>query len=90
MNLTEYLERTWHGSTRPKSIHPDGNESTRPRWMGLRVKRHEVIDADREVVEFTVRYKLNGRVFTMHEVSRFVRENGNWLYLDGTHPRRQG
>lgn len=86
LNLMEYLERSWHASTRPKRVSEDGN--AKPRWIGLRIKRHEEIDADRGVVEFSARYKLGGRVFTIHEISRFVRENGHWFYLDGTSPRR--
>lgn len=86
MNLMPYVERTWHPSTRPKQV--AGEEAVNPQWIGLRVKRHEVIDEDRAIVEFSARYKLAGRVFTLHEISRFVRENGSWFYLDGKQPRR--
>jgi len=34
-------------------------------------------------VEFVARYKLNGRAFRLHEVSRFARVDGRWLYVDG-------
>jgi SEC-C motif-containing protein len=26
---------------------------------------------------------VNGRAHRLHEVSRFVRENGKWFYVDG-------
>jgi SEC-C motif-containing protein len=35
------------------------------------------------VVEFVARYRENGRGARMHEISRFVLEDGRWLYIDG-------
>jgi hypothetical protein len=35
------------------------------------------------VVEFVAHHKVNGRGARLHEVSRFVREAGAWLYVDG-------
>ena len=43
-------------------------------------------DPDRDTVEFVARYKVNGRAQRLHEVSRFVREDGRWFYLDGSFP----
>ena len=77
-----YLLATWHASTRPASL--DLGIGPRPRWLGLEVKRHEILDAEHAIVEFVARYKVNGRAFRMHETSRFVREDGRWLYLAGT------
>lgn len=88
LNLPEYIERSWHSSTRAGRPSAEDDEGEKPRWIGLRVTRHEIVDHEREIVEFTARYKLRGRVFLMHEISRFVREDGHWFYLDGTFPRR--
>ncbi len=76
-----YLLATWHASTRPAALTLD--EGPRPQWIGLAVKRYEVQDADHAIVEFVARYKINGRAFRLHETSRFVREAGRWLYVDG-------
>ena len=35
------------------------------------------------MVEFTAYYKVNRRAGKLHEVSRFVRDAGVWLYVDG-------
>jgi len=35
------------------------------------------------VVEFVARSKSGGRATRLHETSRFVREDGRWLYVDG-------
>ncbi len=80
LNLQDYIQRSWHSSTRPASIQA---ETDGMRWLGLRIKCHEIIDADHALVEFIARYKIAGRAFALHEISRFVRENGHWFYLDG-------
>ena len=75
----DYLKASWHASTRP------ADEVTRDdgtKWLGLEVKRH-VPAGDAATVEFVARYKVGGRAHRLHEVSRFVREDGHWLYVDG-------
>jgi len=78
-----YLLATWHASTRPASLGLAEDAGTR--WLGLEVKRTEAgREADeRGVVEFVARYKIGGRAHRLHEVSRFVREDGRWYYVDG-------
>jgi SEC-C motif-containing protein len=84
LNQEAYLLATWHHSARPKSLPLDANDKIR--WLGLDVKRHQV-DAnnpDRAVVEFVARFKVGGgRAERLHEISRFVREEGRWFYVDG-------
>ncbi|MBC7938179.1 MAG: hypothetical protein H7Z19_00200 [Chitinophagaceae bacterium] len=75
-----YLLDTWHPSTRPASLAPNPPGS---RWLGLEVRRHTVIDADHATVEFVARHKQGGRAERLHELSRFVREEGRWFYVDG-------
>ena len=80
LDLTDYLLATWHASTRPSSIAP--NEAGM-KWLGLEVRRHRVVDADHAEVEFVARSKLAGRAHRLQELSRFVREDGRWFYVDG-------
>lgn len=80
LGLVDYVGDTWHPDTRPPHIdhNPPGLK-----WLGLDVKRHVVQDDDHAQVEFVARSRLQGKGQRMHEVSRFVRENGIWLYVDG-------
>lgn len=80
LGLTGYLQATWHPTTRPSEL--PANEPGL-QWLGLRVKRHVMHDADHAEVEFVARSKLNGRAHRLSELSRFVRENSRWFYLDG-------
>jgi SEC-C motif domain protein len=76
-----YLLASWHHSTRPASL--DLTHDVATKWLGLEVKRHEQQDGEHAIVEFVARYKVNGRAHRLHEVSRFVREDGRWFYVDG-------
>ena len=66
-------------------------------WLGLDVKSalrirqeeyDDSADADQDSVEFVARYKIGGRAYRLHEVSRFVREGGRWWYVDGSFPAK--
>jgi SEC-C motif-containing protein len=56
------------------------------RWLGLQVIRHEAQGADSAVVEFVARSKLGGKAHRLRELSRFVREDGRWLYVEAIGP----
>ena len=76
----EYLLKTWHPSTAPGDL-----ELAPMNWTGLEVL-HQEASVDAGVVEFVAHHKVNGRAARLHELSRFVREAGAWLYLDGVTP----
>jgi SEC-C motif-containing protein len=74
-----FLLRSWHPSSRPSALELDPGL----RWYRLDVERTERGGPfDREgVVAFTAYYKGAERG-SLHEVSRFVREGGDWFYVD--------
>jgi SEC-C motif-containing protein len=80
LGLAPYLLDTWHAGTRPATLAPD---EPGLRWLGLELRRHQAADPDHATVEFVARSKLAGRAHRLHELSRFVRENGRWYYVDG-------
>ena len=85
--LDSYVLATWHATTRPSALDPD--EGQKITWLGLTVKRHAVTGDDSATVEFVARYRIGGgSAVRLHELSRFVREDGRWFYLDGTFPKR--
>lgn len=79
LKLEDYLLATWHPSTRPASL-----DFTGEKWLGLDIKKQRVESTN--TVEFVARYKIAGRAHRMHEISRFVFEDGRWFYLDGEFP----
>lgn len=84
----DHLVRTWHPRTRPGHLTLDPATT----WTGVTVvgsERGGVGDSD-GVVEFVARFEqpsagagrgpVRGR---LHEVSRFTRRGGRWVYVDG-------
>lgn len=80
-----YLLATWHPSTRPDALDLDDDVE----WRRLDVLRAEAGGPfdDTGVVEFVAHHRSRsdrGARGRLHEVSRFVREGGRWLYVDGS------
>ena len=76
-----YLSTTWQVANRPALIELD----TDVEWLGLEVHRCErgqALDAD-GIVEFTATYERAGKTVEMREISRFTRDAGRWVYVDG-------
>lgn len=80
---TADLLQTWHPATRPSRLTLDTRQ-----WRQL-----EILSTDRGSlfdttgsVEFRAHYRESGRPSTLPERSRFVREDGQWVYLDAMPP----
>jgi SEC-C motif-containing protein len=74
-----YLARSWASATRPDRIAlaPD------QRWVRLEVLSTTdggVLARD-GMVEFRADFERSGRVGSLHERSRFEREDGRWVYV---------
>jgi len=79
LGLSDYLLATWHPSRRPPAIDFEPGL----RWLGLQIKHQASTGEGAATVEFVARSKLGGRAHRLHETSRFVREGGQWFYVDG-------
>ncbi len=79
--LPDYLLATWHASTAPGDL-----ELFPVKWLGLEVLHSEAL-GDAGVVEFVARCRNADGAQRMHELSRFVREQGRWFYIDGQVPQ---
>ena len=75
-----YLLRSWHPETRPVEVDVERTEV----WLRLEVVA--VVGGgmlDRSgTVEFVARYREGAREGELHEVSRFERVDGEWVYVD--------
>lgn len=77
----DYLLHSWHSSTRPDELDLDHEV----RWYRLDIleSRGGLLDAD-GVVDFAAYYRDHEGAGVQRERSRFVRESGRWVYLDGS------
>lgn len=76
----DHLVRTWHPRTRPADVGADEGLA----WAGLTIlgtRAGGPEDAEGEV-EFRARYRVHDRRGVLHELSRFVRRAGRWVYVD--------
>lgn len=73
-----YLSRTWHRSTRPPHIDFQPGQE----WLLLRVVSSNQSEKE-ATVEFVARSRIGGASQSLHEISRFTREDGQWYYVDG-------
>ena len=78
---SSYLSSSWHVSTRP----PHLDENPGVEWLGLEVlsRKAGLAGDTKGSVEFIARYQRQGVPGQVHENSRFVKEQGQWFYLDG-------
>lgn len=83
LDNAKYLYKSWSTQTRPSKKSLKQDQPTQ--WIGLEIIRVEygsVLD-NQGLVEFKARYMTESGINALHEVSRFVRENNRWVYLDG-------
>jgi SEC-C motif-containing protein len=75
-----YLLGTWHPTTRPRSLELDGDV----RWTGLDVLATTggSLLSSEGTVEFRAHYVSGRTAGAQHENSRFVRDGGQWRYLE--------
>ena len=71
LGLEKYVRDTWCEENCPADLDLKANPIT---WLGLEIAE----------VEYVARGRSGGAgAFRLHELSRFVKREGRWLYLDG-------
>jgi SEC-C motif-containing protein len=76
----DYLLQTWHPDSRPEQL-----GGTALKWIGLEVVALEKgLEHDQHGrVVFIASFRDGSRGKRLHESSRFIRIDNQWLYLDG-------
>ncbi|AGN83939.1 hypothetical protein BBB57_02475 [Kosakonia sacchari] len=89
LHQSEYLVKTWHPSCGAEAFRQQieaGFAATT--WRGLTVFEHAYGENDNEgFVSFVARFNEHGKDGAIIERSRFLKENGQWYYIDGTRPQ---
>lgn len=83
MHDESYLLDTWDSSKRPLRI--DFSREDKVEWVRLEivgVKKGGSKDF-KGIVEFKAYYNLKNQDYCLHEVSRFIKKDGRWYYVDG-------
>lgn len=77
----DYLRETWHPNTRPADL--DLDSEVQWRRLDILATHHGGPLDTAGVVEFKAYFRDGGDRGSLHETSRFVRENRRWFYVDG-------
>ncbi|XTZ40243.1 YchJ family protein [Salmonella enterica] len=89
LHQVEYLIKTWHPSCNAEAFRAQ-LEAGFPRttWRGLTVfEQAEGSNNHEGYVSFVARFSEDGHNGAIIERSRFLQENGQWYYVDGTQPQ---
>ena len=82
LKLTDYINSTWHKSTRPNIATLDNNQPIQ--WIKLVINNTwDSQNTNEAFVDFDAFYEANGQLERMHEVSRFIFSEKKWFYIDG-------
>lgn len=81
----EHLLHSWHPSTAPSRGELAASLAEEVRWLRLEILQTAAGGPfdDAGAIEFRAHSKGPHGRQVMHELSRFVREDGAWLYVDG-------
>lgn len=79
--LPDHLLRSWARETRPRELSLDDGVA----WRSLQIVDTVAggVDDETGVVEFRAAFRDAQGSGLLHERSRFVREQGRWVYFDG-------
>lgn len=81
LGLDGFIDDSWDPATRPAA---SSRTADARRWLGMKIRATEAggADDDAGVVEFIARYKIDGRGYRIHQISRFRRSQRGWQYVD--------
>lgn len=82
-----YIQKTMRGNAL-RGFHPGEAKrwARRVEWLGLRVLKVVPENEQLGYVEFIASFREGGVLQSIHEVSKFERDEGIWYYVDGFNP----
>lgn len=88
LHNADYLVESWHHSCRYPALKSEISEGFgRTEWLGLRIFEEAMgKNSDEAYVSFIARFQENEKGCAIIERSRFLKENDQWYYVDGTRP----
>lgn len=78
----DYLQATWDKSTRPKTLDLSHDATIWQQLLIINTHKGGIHDSKGKV-EFKASGVVAGEPFMMHELSRFIKRQQRWFYVDG-------
>jgi SEC-C motif-containing protein len=88
--LVDFVVNTYHPSCDAQQQRDGIAESVDSDWCKLEViSTANGANSDEGYVTFKAYFNQEGSEYCLEECSRFIRENQQWYYIDGTFPEQQ-
>ena len=89
MKDADYLIKTWHPDCHAAAFRDEISAGfAHTEWLGLTLFEQATSDTENTgYVSFVARFSEQGKMGAIIERSRFLKENGQWYYIDGTRPQ---
>ena len=82
MRNSEYLLKTWDTGKRPEEINFSKEDVVWTKLEIVSTKKGSASDS-KGLVEFKAYYESENEEYVMKEMSRFKKQAGQWMYMDG-------
>ena len=84
-----FVRHDWDYLNHTQKEQENGPPTPDIEWLGLEMLDVQAggMDDEEGTVEFVARYTHHGQPASLHEISRFRKQDGNWLYVGGEFPR---
>lgn len=82
MHNSAFLLSSWDASTRPTNVDFSNDSGEWTQLEVIATKKGTAKD-NKGIVEFKAYFTAEGERRVMNEISRFVKKQGRWFYLDG-------
>lgn len=88
LHNAQWLVASWHPSRRYPALAAELEAGfAKTEWLGLTIfEEADGSDENEAFVSFVARFQENSRPAAIIERSRFLKENDQWYYIDGTRP----
>lgn len=89
LNNVEFVIQTYHSSCQAAQETEAIAQSVESDWVQLEVLDAPTPSDSEGFVEFKAYFAEDGKHYCLHERSRFVKEDGQWRYIDGVMPEEE-
>lgn len=89
LNNVDFVIDTYHSSCQAQQDAEAIAESVDSEWGKLEVLEAPVPSESEGFVEFKAYFVEEGKQYCLYERSRFVKEDGQWRYIDGVMPEEK-
>lgn len=86
LGLVDFVVDTYHPDCHAHTQRQEIANTVELNWCHLRVISSEIDSSDdaQGFVEFRAQYLEDDKLYSMQELSRFIRQDKQWFYVDGS------